>query len=169
MEHPQFILSNNSITTWIPILCNHFQTTDDKKWQIETFYKYPIEIGSGVNKISSILLKLAKENYFDLRDFLSHFIKRYPNEIVKCNISFYLIFNQVVLYEIGERKDIILIPKPVNKGWKSNSIILPSLVNLDIYYWLPYTSNPRHVTYDPISASSFPLSILINGDKDKII
>ena len=138
-----------------------------KKWQIETFYKYPIEIGSGVNKISSILLKLAKENYFDLRDFLSHFIKRYPNEIVKCNISFYLIFNQVVLYEIGERKDIILIPKPVNKGWKSNSIILPSLVDANIYYWLPYTADPWIGVYRPLL--SFPLSILINGDKDKII
>lgn len=70
--------------------------------------------------------------------------------------------------EIGSRK-VILEPKPVNRAWKSNSIIIPSLIEADKYYWLERVSTLVHTTRHRGRQYSFPLALIKEGySKEKI-
>lgn len=160
----KYKLPDESTTTRIPELCAAFQTTTNKKWQIETFYHHHSILFKGANGINSILLKLAKEKHFDIRDFLFYFINEYPDYIVSDDNRFFMIFSLLIVSEIGNRKDVLLIPQPRDKVWKSKAIILPSLVDANVYYWLAYNNSSTHRIYD--KHNHFPISIL--GKKTKI-
>ena len=162
-------LPNGEQTRSIDLLCKTFQQSIDSAWQIRTLYLHPIEIVRGCAKFKGIITKLTKAGLFDLRDFLRHLLRQYPNSIVPADSTFYFNFSALVLLEIGKRK-VTLVPTPKDKQWKINSIILPSLVYADKYYWLIHGS-PMRTIWNEIYGipTSFRLDTLLEGcSKEKI-
>lgn len=169
MDKPQQYKLPDNTTNSFPLICKTFEQTEHRKWQIETLYEFPTKIIYRCQNIKRILNKLANENYLDIRKFLIHMLSKYPDSTVTADDPFYFAFSDIVLKEIGNKK-VTLIPKPKDKSWKNNCIILPSLIYPDTYHWLERKS-PMSTVWAEIDGErvSFKLRNLLEGiNKNKL-